>query len=463
MAEPLDAAAIHAGLIDKIKAWANEPDFKPKSHNQKLNRSLNLVAGTKPEVLVHLLGVSEVPDRPRDAMNLIRGLDLKTLKKLEIFTGGDMKLGDKIVGHHVTAANTIGEALAGMSPEQRMQVYAGIEARGEKIGMDPRQIVQIWDETHRSVAHGGDFKGKKTGAWLGYIPGEDAAGFLERFDKSAELQKRMADAAMNMPINQNLKGGIQGASAALGIEDLSDPNTNIEYKGKGTTILSNFTDPVRKILSEVKSPEEAFQRVGELVSEGVENLPTRQQNMVRALQAMRPNTGGLVGGITGNIVGARPGLADLGDIADATSSGDYTNLAVNTGVGAATGAAIQKGTQMAMNAGMGWVGRAAQALGTPLAALGVGTGIANATFRNPRATRAYMHADNPIDRFKALGAAWMSEEDFYGGKENVPTDDDIERKLRAEMGGKTHSNTKPGSWQDNMFNREASTATVNTP
>ena len=196
MAEPLDAAAIHAGLIEKIKAWKNEPDFKPRSHNQKLNRSLNLVAGTDPEVLVHLLGVKEVPAKPRDAMNVIRGLDLKTLKKLEIFTGGEMKLGDKIVGHHVIAANTIGEALAGMSPEQRMQVYAGIRARGEKIGMDPRQIVQIWDETHRSIAHGGDFKGKKTGAWLGYIPGEDAAGFLARFDESAELQKRMRDLSL---------------------------------------------------------------------------------------------------------------------------------------------------------------------------------------------------------------------------------------------------------------------------
>jgi hypothetical protein len=306
-------------------------------------------------------------------------------------------------------------------------------------------------------------KGKKTGAWLGYIAGEDAAGFLDRFDKSAELQKRMADAAMNMPVNQNLKGGIQGASAALGIEDLSDPNTNIEYKGKGTTILSNFTDPVRKILSEVKTPEEAFQRVGDLVSEGVENLPTRQQNMIKALKAIRPNAGSLVGGVTSNVLGAKPGLADAKTIADATSSGNYTPLAVETGVGAVTGGVIQKGVQAATQAGMGWVGNAARALGAPLAAAGAGTGIANVTFNNEKVKRAYASADNPLDRWKALGAAWMSEEDFYGGKENVPTDDDIERKLRAEMGGKTQSNTTPGSWQDNMFDGEASTATVNTP
>ena len=413
MAEPLDAAAIHAGLIEKIKAWKNEPDFKPKGHNQKLNRSLNLLAGTDPEVLVHLLGVKEVPANPRDAMNVIRGLDLKTLKKLEIFTGGDMKLGDKIVGHHVTAANTIGEALAGMSPEQRMQVYAGIRARGEKIGMDPRQIIQIWDETHRSVAHGGDMKGKKTGAWLGYIAGEDAEGFLERFDKSAALQKRMADAALNMPVNQNLKGGIQGASAALGVQDLSDPNTNIDYKGKGTTILSNFTDPVRKILSEVKTPEEAFQRVGNLVSEGVENLPTRTQNVLRAMQTARPNVGSIAGGVAGNVLGAKPGLADLKTVADATSTGNYTPLAVETGVGAATGYGIQKGVQAAAAKGMGWIGGAAQAMGVPLAAAGVGKAIADVTFANKKVQRAYASADNPLDRWKALGAAWMSEEDFY--------------------------------------------------
>ena len=463
MAESIDAKAIHSGLIDKIKAWKNEPDYKPRSHSQKLKRSLNLLAGTNPEVLVHLLGVKEVPARPRDAMNVIRGLDLKTLKKLEIFTGGGMKKGDKIVGHHKIAANTIGEALAGMSPDQRMQVYAGIAARGEKIGMDPRQIIQIWDETHQSVAHGGDLKGKKTGAWLGYIAGEDAAGFLERFDKSVEIQKRMAEAAQEMKINQVLEGGIKGASAGAGILDVSDANTPIEYKGKATTIFSNWTDPIRDILKTAQSPQEAFDRVGELVSEGVENLPTRSKNMLNAMRAARPNAGSLVGGITGNVVGARPGLADLGDIADATSSGNYTNLAVNTGVGAATGAAVQKGVQVAQNAGMGWVGNAVRAMGMPLAAFGIGTGIAEATFRNPRATRAYMHADNPIDRFKALGAAWMSEEAFYGGRENVPTDDDIERKLRAEAGGKTHSNTKPGTWQDNMFDGEASEKDEKTP
>ena len=433
MAEPLDAAAIHAGLIEKIKAWKNEPDFKPKGHNQKLNRSLNLLAGTDPEVLVHLLGVKEVPAKPRDAMNVIRGLDLSTLKKLEIFTGGGMKKGDKIVGHHRTAANTIGEALAGMSPEQRMQVYAGIRARGEKIGMDPRQIVQIWDDTHQSVAHGGDFKGKKTGAWLGYIAGEDAAGFLERFDKSAELQRRMSEAAEEMQKNRILKGGIQGASEAAGIADVSDANTPIEYKGKATTIFSNFTDPIRDILKTSQSPQEAFDRVGELVAEGVEKLPTRSQNMLNAMRAARPNAGSLIGGVTGNVVGARPGLADLKDVADATSSGNYTNLAVNTGVGAATGAAIQTGTKMAAQVGMGWAPRAAAVLGTPLTALGAGLGIANVTFANEKVQKAYADATNPLDRFKALGAAFMPED------------------------------KEPKSWQESMFNGEASTATVSTP
>lgn len=406
MAERLDAKAIHTGLIEQIKAWEFQPDFK-QSNRQKLNRSLNLLAGTDPHVLVNLLGVKDVPANPRDAMNLIRGLDLKTLKKLEIFTGGDMKLGDKIVGHHRTAANTIGEALAGMSPEQRMKVYDGIRARGEKIGMDPRQIMQIWDDTHKEIAHGGDFTGKKTGAFLGYIAGEDADGFLERFDKSVDIQRKMADAAAAMPSNRILKGGIQGASEAAGIIDVSDPNTPIDYKGQATTLFSNFTNPIRDILKTSQSPDEAFQRVGSLISEGVENLPTRSKNLLAAMQAARPELGKIPikGAVAGGIVGgAKPGFADVGTLQKATQ-GDVAGVAADVGVSAATGGLIEAGLQGVGRLSAGLANAARFLYGNVAGPAFAGTAIAGTTFADPKVQKKYAEAEPGLP---ALGAAFSN-------------------------------------------------------
>ena len=145
---------IQTKLIERINAWAQDPNFRPSKDNAKLLRSRNLAAGTHPEVLVEILGIREVPDDPKAAMQLVRTLDLKTLKDLEVFIGGDMKLGDKVVGHHSIAGNTIGEALSAMPPDQRAKVFLGIAERAKKTGMDPRQIVAIWDETHKSIAPG---------------------------------------------------------------------------------------------------------------------------------------------------------------------------------------------------------------------------------------------------------------------------------------------------------------------
>jgi hypothetical protein len=148
------------------------------------------------------------------------------------------------------------------------------------------------------------------------------------------------------------------------------------------------------------------------------------QNAATALgKIKKTKLGAVAGGITGSVMSAKPGLADAKTLADATSSGDYTQLAVDTGVGAASGAGIQAGVQKATQAGMGWLGNAARALGTPLAALSTGKAIADVTFANEKVQRAYASAENPLDRWKALGAAWMSEEDFYkdsDADENTP-------------------------------------------
>ena len=99
-----EALKFQEALANKIKSWEQTQDFADGSSNrQKLNRSLNLLLGSDPEVVVDMLGGDFVPDDPREAMNLIRGLDLKTLKSMEILA---LKgLGDKLVGHHEIAAN----------------------------------------------------------------------------------------------------------------------------------------------------------------------------------------------------------------------------------------------------------------------------------------------------------------------------------------------------------------------
>ena len=79
---------------------------------------------------------------------------------------------------------------------------------------------------------------------------------------------------------------------------------------------------------------------------------------------------------------------------------------------------------------MGRVGlaNAVGAMGIPLAAAGLGNTIANVTFKNEKVQKAYAEADNPLDRIKSLGAAFMPEDN------------------------------EPKSWQESMFDGAASTS-----
>ena len=119
-----EAIEFQEALAKKIKQWGKTEDFAAGSSNrQKLNRSLNLLLGSDPETVIDMMGGDFVPNNPRDAMNLVRGLDLKTLKSMEIL---DLKgLGNKLVGHHGIAASTL-QALRGMPPQERLKVYRGL-------------------------------------------------------------------------------------------------------------------------------------------------------------------------------------------------------------------------------------------------------------------------------------------------------------------------------------------------
>lgn len=261
-----EALKFQEALANKIKTWEQTEDFAAGTSNrQKLNRSLNLLLGSDPEVIVDMLGGDFVPDDPRDAMNLIRGLDLKTLKSMEILS---LKgLGDKLVGHHEIAANTLGEPLRFMKPTERLDVYKGLTDMGQRYGMDPKQILLIADSVHKSIAHSGDFSGKKTGVLLPYIVNETGTDFLKRFEASIGRQLDMASKAVNAPITQNYYQAINAAEAQLGLPkgSLISPETPLTLKSAATNLLKPVADPLRKI---AKSGENIIERATDVVQQG---------------------------------------------------------------------------------------------------------------------------------------------------------------------------------------------------
>ena len=270
----------HTALVNKIKEWEGTADFSAGSTNrQKLNRSLNLLLGTNPDVLVDFFDINTVPDDPREAMNLIRGADLKTLKDVEIFR---LKgLGDKLVGHHEVAANTLGVHLNNMSPSDRLDVYKGMLDLGQKHGMDPRQIMTIPDAIHRTIAHGGDFKGIKTGAMLPLIIGESGTQFLKRFEQSINLQLGMGRKAIADPSTQSWKAAMAGAAQGLGLPDenmLFDMETPLPVKGAASDVLAPIAADVKSI---VQAPGATPELITSQTKELVERTPLKEAKIQR--------------------------------------------------------------------------------------------------------------------------------------------------------------------------------------
>ena len=236
-------------LAKKIKEWEVTEDFAEGSYNrQKLNRSLNLLLGSDPDVIIDMLGGDFVPKNPRDAMNLIRGLDLSTLKSMEILP---LKgLGDKLVGHHGIAASTL-HALRGMKPSERLKVYNGLSEMGQRFGMDPKQIFLIADKIHQSVAHEGDFKGIKTGVTLPYIAGETGDEFLSRFEAPMRQQLGALEQAVSHGETQKYYQAINTIEDNLQIPrgTLINPDTPLAVKDAATKLLKPTADQVREVVN----------------------------------------------------------------------------------------------------------------------------------------------------------------------------------------------------------------------
>jgi hypothetical protein len=207
-------------------------------------------------------------------MNLIRGADLNTLKDVEIFR---LKgLGDKLVGHHEVAANTLGVHLNNMSPSDRLDVYKGMLDLGQKHGMDPRQIMTIPDAIHRTIAHGGDFKGIKTGAMLPVIIGESGTEFLKRFEQSINIQLGMGRKAIADPSTQSWKAAMAGAAQGLGLPDenmLFDMETPLPVKGAASDVLAPLATSVKEI---VQAPGATPEIITSQTRELVQRTPLKE-------------------------------------------------------------------------------------------------------------------------------------------------------------------------------------------
>lgn len=355
----------HTALVNKIKEWEGTEDFSAGSTNrQKLNRSLNLLLGTNPDVLVDFFDINTVPDNPREAMNLIRGADLKTLKDVEIFR---LKgLGDKLVGHHEVAANTLGVHLNNMSPSDRLDVYKGMLDLGQKHGMDPRQIMTIPDAIHRTVAHGGDFKGIKTGAMLPLVINERGVDFLKRFESSINLQLGMGRKALADPSTQSWKAAMKGAAQGLGLPDenmLFDMETPLPIKGAASDVLAPLATDVKGIVqAEGATPEIITSQTKELV----QRTPLKEAKIQKLFAEIKGGNARMAGFDPNiiNMMAADPvGMAAAGaaEIARANPvgtaagallgldteavklarEGQYGQAAVQTGLGALVGAGVE--------------------------------------------------------------------------------------------------------------------------
>ena len=356
-----EALKFQEALANKIKTWEQTEDFAAGSSNrQKLNRSLNLLLGSDPEVIVDMLGGDFVPDDPREAMNLIRGLDLKTLKSMEILS---LKgLGDKLVGHHEIAANTLGEPLRFMKPTERLEVYKGLADMGQRFGMDPKQILLIADSVHKDIAHGGDFSGKKTGVLLPYIVNETGAEFLKRFEASIGSQLEMARKAVNAPITQNYYQSINAVEAQLGLPKgtLISPETPLDLKGAATNLIKPVADPLREI---VKSGENIVERSTEILQQGTYSKRsvntyldiakgTAQLGFKMSKFALPAAAGGVVLSGMGAQAAEEQYQEDPSFIHDVQRKLAATELAADTvAVGATAAAPVTAGTSLAVAGG----------------------------------------------------------------------------------------------------------------
>ena len=256
-----EALVLQQRLLDKLEEWRNSAEFGvSKYDNQKYKRAKGMLQATHPKVLTEILGITSVPNAGKDAMNLIRGMDLKTLSNLEIFRGMD----DKVVGHHMSAFGAISGALDGQSPERRLELLNRAIDEGFITGMDPSGIGPIRTSIHKPIAHQGDFSGKKPGYKVpDFSNTDDLEDVWTSLKASLEQQQGSFYDARGHQSTQDLIAASRGVYGEDLITDLDLP---METRALATKAGDPIAKPVDSIITEFSgNPAEIEARSAALV------------------------------------------------------------------------------------------------------------------------------------------------------------------------------------------------------
>ena len=269
-------------LKDKIKSWKGTESFAASKTGQtKLNRTLDLLMGTNPEVLTRL-GIDKIPNDPKDALNSVRNVDIKTVKDTEIF---DLKGKTKLVGHHGTPASLL-RALGVLKPDDQEYVFRYLKDLGVAHGMDPEGILSLdASRVHGKVAHGGDWSGRRTGASLEPIPGETGKQFIERFKGAYNIQMDQNERALLDPLTKDWDGAMKGATDALDLPNVnaSSLTTPADQRSALTKILKPSAEQVRQVVeSNPGNPTQIRKQAQEIVKNTPRN--TQQQKLLDELK-----------------------------------------------------------------------------------------------------------------------------------------------------------------------------------
>lgn len=326
-------------LQDKIASYKGTPHYNnSKTGETKRKRTLDLLSGTNPEVLTKL-GVTEIPDSPYEAMNSVRSKDLKIVKDTEIF---DLTGKGKLTGHHGTPASLL-RALQVMDDDEREYVFKSLADLEIKHGMDPEGILALdSSKVHGKIAHGGDFTGRRTGAYLEPIPGESGPEFMKRLQGAYNIQMDMNEAALADTLTQDWQGAMRGASEGLGISDLdlNSVTTPSEQRKAATKVLKPSAKQVRQIVqSNPGNPLAIQQQTSELVRSTP--LTRRQQQQLLSIKDNMLTSPSSMSnarrfGRAAKWLPVAGAVAGFGQAGMAASQGDYAGAAAH-GIGALVG------------------------------------------------------------------------------------------------------------------------------
>jgi hypothetical protein len=318
-----EALELQQRLLEKIEEWHNSTDFgKGTTDKQKYVRAKGMLQATHPDVLTEVLGITSVPDVPREAMNRIRTMDLQTLKKLEIFRG----LGDKVVGHHMSAFGAISGVLENQSPERRLELLNRAIDSGYITGMDPKGIGPIRTSIHRPIAHQGDFSGEKPGYKVKSFSNTDnIEDVWSAFESSLKQQKGSFFKARAHQSTQDLVAASKGV---FGTDFITELDVPIDVRAQASKAADPLAKNLQNVISEFSGNSEQIENNAKRL---IDNLDAKQQARIKDLQfkgggvkfaGMSPKQLAQMGILSASVLG-------LG--ASAAETGLRTKQAVETG------------------------------------------------------------------------------------------------------------------------------------